>query len=135
MAAGAAIGRTQRSTRDLGSRSPVACGGDPRRRRGCARTGAYFSTAPFVGVTLGIVALGEPVGTAFWAAAALMAGGVWLHVSERHEHTHRHSHDEHHQHEHEFEWDAREPHTHPHLHSPVVHSHPHFPDIHHRHGH
>ena len=114
------------------------------RDLGTARTGAYFSTAPFVGVTIGIAALGEPATAAFWAAAALMAGGVWLHVSERHEHphshealehAHRHSHDEHHQHEHEFQWDAREPHTHPHLHNPVVHSHPHFPDIHHRHGH
>ena len=114
------------------------------RELGTARTGAYFSTAPFVGVTLGIVALGEPASAAFWAAAALMASGVWLHVSERHEHphshealdhAHRHSHDEHHHHDHEFQWDSREPHTHPHRHRPVVHSHPHFPDIHHRHGH
>lgn len=114
------------------------------RELGTARTGAYFSTAPFVGVTLGIVVLGEPAGTGFWAAAALMASGVWLHVSERHEHPHAHeamehehghSHDAHHLHEHDFEWDGREPHTHPHQHRPVVHTHPHYPDIHHRHGH
>lgn len=114
------------------------------RDLGTARTGAYFSTAPFVGIAIGITALGEPATAAFWGAAALMAAGVWLHVSERHEHphahealehAHRHSHDEHHRHEHGFEWDGREPHTHPHKHSPVVHSHPHFPDIHHRHGH
>lgn len=114
------------------------------RELGTARTGAYFSTAPFVGVTLGILVLGEPASVGFWAAAALMASGVWLHFSERHEHPHAHdamehehlhAHDAHHHHEHDFEWDGREPHTHPHLHQPVVHSHPHYPDIHHRHGH
>ena len=114
------------------------------RELGAARTGAYFSTAPFVGVTLAIAVLGEPAGALFWAAAALMALGVWLHVSERHAHphahevlahAHRHSHDEHHRHEHDFEWDGTEPHTHPHRHAPLVHAHSHFPDIHHRHVH
>ncbi|MBS0335962.1 MAG: DMT family transporter [Proteobacteria bacterium] len=114
------------------------------RELGAARTGAYFSTAPFVGVTLAIGVLGEPAGITFWGAAALMALGVWLHVSERHqhphsheplEHAHRHSHDAHHAHSHDFDWDGSEPHTHPHRHQPLTHTHPHFPDIHHRHGH
>lgn len=114
------------------------------RDLGAARTGAYFSTAPFVGVALAIGVLGEPAGPAFWIAAALMGCGVWLHVSERHEHTHshglqehahKHSHDEHHRHTHDFEWDGVEPHAHPHRHEPLTHRHPHFPDIHHRHGH
>ena len=114
------------------------------RDLGAARTGAYFSTAPFVGVALAIGALGEPAGAAFWVAACLMGGGVWLHVSERHEHTHaheelahthEHSHDEHHRHTHDFDWDGTEPHTHPHRHEPLTHRHSHFPDIHHRHGH
>ncbi len=114
------------------------------RDLGAARTGAYFSTAPFVGVALAIGVLGEPAGPAFWLAAALMGTGVWLHVSERHEHAHahellehghEHSHDEHHQHAHEFDWDGMEPHTHPHRHLPMTHRHPHYPDIHHRHRH
>jgi drug/metabolite transporter (DMT)-like permease len=114
------------------------------RELGAARTGAYFSTAPFVGVTLAIGVLGEPAGALFWSAAALMALGVWLHVSERHQHTHahepldhahRHTHDAHHAHGHDFDWDGSEPHSHPHRHQPLTHSHPHFPDIHHRHGH
>ncbi len=114
------------------------------RDLGAARTSAYFSIAPFVGITLAIVALGEPAGALFWAAAALMALGVWLHVSERHEHphahesmehAHRHAHDEHHRHEHDFDWDGTEPHLHPHRHAPMAHSHPHYPDIHHRHVH
>jgi len=114
------------------------------RGLGSARTGAYFSTAPFIGAAVAILALGEPTSAPFWIAAALMAGGVWLHLTERHEHTHtheatahshRHMHDEHHQHTHDFPWDGREPHTHPHVHERLTHSHPHYPDVHHRHRH
>jgi Permeases of the drug/metabolite transporter (DMT) superfamily len=114
------------------------------RNLGTARTGAYFSTAPFLGATLSLALFAEHAGPAFWLAGALMAIGVWLHVSERHEHehahealahNHRHRHDAHHQHTHDFPWDGEEPHTHPHVHEPVVHSHPHYPDMHHRHGH
>ena len=114
------------------------------RELGAARTGAYFSTAPFVGVALALALLGEAPGTLFWAAAALMAAGVWLHVSERHEHlheheplehTHAHVHDEHHRHRHDFDWDGNEPHVHDHAHARLVHSHPHYPDIHHLHPH
>lgn len=114
------------------------------RGLGTARTGAYFSVAPFFGAVLAIAMLGERPGIAFWLAADLMALGVWLHLSERHEHlhsheamehTHEHVHDAHHRHAHEFAWDGREPHVHPHRHEPLVHSHPHYPDLHHRHGH
>jgi drug/metabolite transporter (DMT)-like permease len=114
------------------------------RHLGAARTGAYFSTAPFVGAALSLALLHETPSLAFASAGLLMAIGVWLHISERHthEHTHealahdhRHRHDEHHHHVHDFPWDGEEPHAHPHVHEPLVHSHPHFPDIHHRHRH
>jgi len=114
------------------------------RHLGTARTGAYFSTAPFVGASLSLLLLGETPTLLFCIAGVLMAIGVWLHVTERHEHEHvheamdhmhRHRHDEHHQHEHDFDWDGQEPHTHPHRHQPLVHSHPHYPDLHHRHRH
>ena len=114
------------------------------RHLGTARTGAYFSTAPFVGAALSLLLFAERPGLAFWVAGGLMAIGIWLHLSERHEHTHehealehehRHRHDEHHHHAHDSPWDGEEPHSHPHKHDVVVHSHPHFPDIHHRHGH
>jgi drug/metabolite transporter (DMT)-like permease len=114
------------------------------RNVGTARTGAYFSVAPFFGAALAIALLGEEPTAAFWIAAALMAAGVWLHITERHahehvhepmEHTHEHVHDTHHQHEHDFAWDGREPHTHAHRHEHLVHSHPHYPDLHHRHRH
>jgi len=114
------------------------------RGLGSARTGAYFSTAPFVGAAIAIAAFGEPVAWQFWLAGALMAAGVWLHLTEVHEHehvheplthTHAHRHDAHHQHEHAFDWDGRELHTHEHSHAYLVHRHPHYPDVHHRHGH
>jgi drug/metabolite transporter (DMT)-like permease len=114
------------------------------RHLGAARTGAYFSTAPFIGSALALVVLGEPVGTAFVVAAALMAVGVWLHLTERHEHEHAHepllhehahTHDEHHRHVHAADDPPGEPHVHAHAHARLIHRHPHFPDLHHRHGH
>lgn len=112
------------------------------RGLGAARTGAYFSTAPFIGAAVAIMVFGEPTSATFWIAAALMAGGVWLHLTERHEHehtheplahTHRHIHDEHHQHIHDAPWDGSEPHAHAHTHEPLTHRHVHYPDVHHRH--
>ncbi len=114
------------------------------RELGAARTGAYFSVAPFFGAAVAIAVQHEPLTLALFVAAALMAWGVWLHVSERHEHTHRHerlehshshAHDEHHRHVHDFVWEGEEPHVHPHTHQPMRHAHPHFPDIHHQHRH
>lgn len=114
------------------------------RGLGTARTGAYFSTAPFIGAVVALILLNEPATPAFWVACVLMGVGVWLHLTERHEHEHTHepeehrhmhTHDEHHQHEHGPEWDGREPHDHLHRHVVVTHKHPHFPDIHHRHAH
>ena len=114
------------------------------RHLGTARTGAYFSAAPFVGAAISLLVLRETPGLLFWVAAALMGAGIWLHLTERHEHdhtherlyhAHTHSHDEHHQHEHDADWDGAEPHSHPHEHEPMTHAHPHYPDIHHRHEH
>ncbi|MBI3774809.1 MAG: DMT family transporter [Gammaproteobacteria bacterium] len=114
------------------------------RHLGTARTGAYFSVAPFFGALLAIPLLGEAVSLQLLIAGALMALGVWLHLTERHAHpheheplahTHSHVHDEHHRHEHDFPWNGEEPHTHFHQHAPLRHSHPHYPDSHHRHGH
>jgi drug/metabolite transporter (DMT)-like permease len=114
------------------------------RTLGTARTGAYFSVAPFFGVVISLALWPDTPSALFWVAAGLMGLGVWLHIRERHEHEHthdvlehghRHSHEEHHRHEHDFPWDGREPHVHPHRHAVLTHRHPHFPDIHHRHGH
>ena len=114
------------------------------RSLGTARTAAYFATAPFIGSLLAIGLLHEPAGWPFWAAAALMAAGVAVHLLEHHEHphthqpmlhTHRHRHDAHHQHSHGPDDPIGEPHVHAHQHEPLEHSHPHLPDLHHRHRH
>jgi drug/metabolite transporter (DMT)-like permease len=114
------------------------------RDLGTARTAAYFSVAPFFGAALALLLLAETPSAAFCVAAALMALGVWLHISERHRHAHSHEpmahdhehmHDEHHHHEHPFPWDGKEPHTHAHDHGALAHTHPHHPDLHHRHRH
>ena len=114
------------------------------RALGTARTGAYFSLSPFIGAALGIMLYRETVTPLFVSAAALMALGLWLHLTERHEHTHEHElvehehthvHDEHHSHQHEENVPPGEPHSHQHRHERLVHSHPHYPDIHHRHSH
>jgi drug/metabolite transporter (DMT)-like permease len=114
------------------------------RHLGAARTGAYFSTAPFLGAAVAVLALGEPVTVQLVGAGALMAVGVWLHLTERHEHehdheplehSHSHVHDEHHQHRHGPSDPVGEPHTHTHVHSWTRHSHPHTPDMHHTHRH
>lgn len=114
------------------------------RNLGTARTGAYFSTAPFCGAALSLLMLQENPSMIFWIAAILMSIGIWIHLTENHthEHTHEemdhehlHHHDEHHQHEHDFSWDGKEPHNHKHSHEKFTHSHHHYPDIHHRHKH
>jgi hypothetical protein len=114
------------------------------RDLGAARTGAYFSTAPFIGAVLAVTMFAEPVSLTLIGAAALMGTGVYLHLTETHvhehthdpiEHEHRHIHDAHHQHEHGAEDRTGEPHTHRHRHAVLVHKHPHYPDLHHRHEH
>ncbi|HEX3918676.1 MAG TPA: EamA family transporter [Caulobacteraceae bacterium] len=114
------------------------------RHLGAARTGAYFSTAPFLGTALALAMFREPITVQLVAAGALMALGVWLHLAERHghehahealEHEHRHVHDAHHQHDQAPGVASGQPHTHWHRHAPTTHSHAHYPDLHHRHGH
>jgi len=110
------------------------------RGLGVARASAYYALAPFIGVAVAFLALGEAAPPAFWPALVLMSAGVWLHLSERHvhEHTHAplahshpHAHDAHHRHAHDSAWDGKEPHVHLHEHAPITHRHAHFPDLHH----
>ena len=112
------------------------------RHLGAARTGAYFSLAPFIGAILAVVIFRDAVTVQMLLAGLLMGLGLWLHVAERHrhehihetlEHEHAHTHDAHHRHLHDGP--ATEPHSHWHRHEPTVHEHPHYPDLHHRHDH
>src|SRR5713226_4281245 len=86
------------------------------RHLGAARTGAYFSTAPFIGAVLAIAMFGEEITARLLGAGVLMGIGLYLHLSEAHEHEHEHEALEHH-------------------HLPMRHKHPHYPDLRHRHGH
>ncbi len=111
---------------------------------GSARAGAYFAVAPFFGALLALL-LGEPFTWTLGVAAALMAAGVGLHVTEQHDHAHAHpavTHDHWHRHDDAHHAHAHDPavpagtrHRHPHTHSALVHSHPHYPDADHRHQH
>jgi drug/metabolite transporter (DMT)-like permease len=112
------------------------------RHIGTARTGAYFSLAPFVGALISIILLGDALTGSFLIAAALMGIGVYFHLTENHEHEHahlplvhehKHTHDEHHRHEHPPNISQNEPHSHTHRHEDTKHAHEHFPDIHHQH--
>jgi drug/metabolite transporter (DMT)-like permease len=115
------------------------------RHLGSARTGAYFSVAPFFGALLALL-LGEAITPQLIIAATLMAVGVWLHLTEQHEHAHEHEPlehehehvhggDPHHEHEHDQPVAPGTRHTHRHRHVFLRHTHPHFPDSHHQHGH
>lgn len=114
------------------------------RHLGTARTGAYFSTAPFLGAAIALQLNGDALTPQFAVAGTLMAVGVWAHLTEWHvhehthedlEHEHSHVHDIHHQHTHAELDPPGAPHLHHHAHLRLRHSHPHVPDAHHRHSH
>lgn len=114
------------------------------RHLGSARTGAHFSTAPFVGAAVSLLIFPGSISLNFCIALLLMIIATWLVLSEQHEHehtheamthTHEHRHDEHHQHLHEGADVDDKPHSHTHTHAPITHRHAHLPDIHHRHSH
>jgi drug/metabolite transporter (DMT)-like permease len=113
------------------------------RHLGTSRTAAYFSIAPFFGAVLAL-STGESLSLQLIAAGLLMALGIWLHLTERHEHSHtheeldhdhEHTHDEHHLHDHAYSVVPGTKHRHQHQHSRIEHTHAHFPDAHHRHQH
>jgi drug/metabolite transporter (DMT)-like permease len=115
---------------------------------GAARTGAYFATAPFAGAMLALAFGHAPFGAGLALAGALMAVGVWLHATERHEHEHVHPAEEHeHWHAHDDEHHVHAhagletlqayaaSHAHAHAHERTAHVHTHTPDEEHRHSH
>jgi drug/metabolite transporter (DMT)-like permease len=113
-----------------------------QRRLGTGRTASVYAVAPFVGAVVARLE-GQPLARGALAGGALMALGVYLHLTEKHEHAHRHDpveHDHAHRHDdghHGHAHDAMPPgeHSHAHRHDPVIHAHAHAPDVHHRHGH
>jgi drug/metabolite transporter (DMT)-like permease len=111
------------------------------RTLGVARTGAYFSSAPFIGAVLSVLIFQELPDAAFFVALPIMTAGLVLLAGEKHvhwhthpplQHEHRHRHDDGH-HLHDHTGVVPEEHSHPHTHNDLEHTHPHVPDIHHRH--
>lgn len=133
------------------------------RELGAARGQLVFSAAPFIGVFVAWLALGDAVRPAEVAAVLLAAFGVSRVAGSHHDHghahlpldhDHEHAHDDgHHVHDHRSQGDSLADdlhsedrartrpdgrlrrHAHRHRHPGVVHAHPHLPDLHHRHGH
>jgi len=111
---------------------------------GASRSQMVFSTAPFFGVILSLLFLGESFTVVQAVAAALVGGSLVLLFREQHGHVHSHDrmahqhwhrHDDgHHEHEHDGVSGAAA-HAHLHTHEGVEHEHAHWPDLHHRHGH
>jgi len=65
--------------------SPWSLGARLSAGSGAARTGAYFATAPFIGALVAAIFFREHIAANVWLAGALMAVGVWLHLTESRE--------------------------------------------------
>lgn len=99
---------------------------------GAAKTSAYYSIAPFLGVAFGMVLLGERPGIQFYLGLVVMVAATVLMVKDTialqhtHEHTHTHSHPHRHgEMEHTHEHTHIHTHTHTHGEEESVHAHPH----------
>lgn len=88
-----------------------------QKNLGAAKTSAYYSIAPFLGVLFGLFLLGERPGVEFYLGLMLMIGATVLMVKDTIalQHTHEHTHI----------------HCHEHRHGDLIHSHVHS----HRHTH
>lgn len=109
---------------------------------GAAKTSAYYSIAPFLGVIFGVLLLREQPGVQFYVGLAIMIAATVLMVKDTislqhthehsHVHTHEHSHgDFAHTHEHEH----IHSHTHTHGKNEAIHSHIHNSIEGHQHAH
>jgi len=89
---------------------------------GAAKTSAYYSIAPFLGVIFGMLLLGERPGVQFYLGLTIMIAATVLMVKDTItlQHTHEHTHIHNHEHCH-----GDLTHTHEHTH---IHSHTHIHD-------
>ena len=83
---------------------------------GAAKTSAYYSIAPFLGVIFGVLLLRERPGIQFYIGLAIMIAATILMVKDTIslQHTHKHSHVHTHEHRH---GDTVHTHEHEHIHS------------------
>lgn len=109
---------------------------------GAAKTSAYYSIAPFLGVVFGIVLLGEKPGIQFYAGLIIMILATVLMIKDtitlQHTHEHIHVHTHEHRHGnlvHTHEHQHIHVHTHIHEGNETVHSHEHNEPAEHNHAH
>ena len=121
---------------------------------GATRSQILFSTAPFWGILLSILIIGDPLTLNIIIATCFLLAGILItnNLVHSHEHTHieiehihLHSHDDiHHNHRHNMkngvsieknDVDSKRKHIHSHKHINTQHKHRHFPDLHHKHNH
>ena len=111
---------------------------------GATRSQMIFASAPFFGVLLSVILLGESLSWMQIGAALLLVLSILIlfrdqhghyheHKPMNHNHSHRHD-DQHHIHTH-TEYADNSSHGHWHNHDSTSHNHPHWPDVHHRHDH
>lgn len=90
-----------------------------QKNLGAAKTSAYYSIAPFLGVAFGMVILGERPAIQFYVALVVMVVSTYFMIKDTIElqHTHEHSHTHTHEHSHEDIVHSHEhTHTHTHIH-------------------
>ena len=87
-----------------------------QKNLGAAKTSAYYSIAPFLGVIFGVLLLRERPGIQFYVGLAIMIAATVLLVKDTIslQHTHEHSHVHNHEHRH---GDMVHTHEHEHIHS------------------
>ena len=83
---------------------------------GAAKTSAYYSIAPFLGVIFGVVMLHERPGVQFYVGLVIMAAATVLMIKDTISLQHMHEHSHVHTHEH-CHGDLRHTHEHEHIHS------------------
>lgn len=103
-----------------------------QKNLGAAKTSAYYSIAPFLGVAFSMIFLGDKPGIRFYGAMALMVASTVVIIKDtvalQHTHEHEHTHTHEHLHgtlAHTHEHTHRHTHTHIHTGGPGVHEHTH----------
>ena len=113
-----------------------------QKELGAAKTSAYYSISPFLGVLFGLLIPGQTLGIRFFVGLAIMAAATVVLAKDTIslQHTHEHSHAHCHEHSHNGVIHAHQ-HEHFHSHSHIhgqdenAHSHDHGSEIPHEHDH
>ena len=113
-----------------------------QKELGAAKTSAYYSISPFLGVLFGLLIPGQTLGIRFFVGLAIMAAATVVlakdTISLQHTHEHSHAHCHEHSHNgvmHTHQHEHCHSHTHTHGQDEKTHSHNHGNEISHEHDH